>query len=65
MQPGFQVLYCICKLPINGIARYYVSGEETSIDLNMLVNQSNRVVLVMESAPSKRLGVLQMSKYAI
>ena len=40
MQPGFQVLYCICKLQINGIARYYVSGEETSINLNMLVNQS-------------------------
>ena len=42
MQPGFQVLYCICKLQINGIARYYVSGEETSINLNtcMLVNRS-------------------------
>ena len=26
MQPGFQVLYCIGKLQINGIARYYVSG---------------------------------------
>ena len=26
MQPGFQVLYCICKLQINGIACYYVSG---------------------------------------
>ena len=37
MQPGFQVhaLYCICKLQINGIARYYVSGEETSINLNV------------------------------
>ena len=40
MQPGFQVLYCICKLQINGIACYYVSGEETSINLNMLVNRS-------------------------
>ena len=39
MQPGFQVLYCICKLQINGIARYYVSGEDTSINLNMLVNR--------------------------
>ena len=26
MQPGFQVLYCICKLQINGIACYYVVG---------------------------------------
>ena len=30
----------IRKLQINGIARYYVSGEETSINLNMLVNRS-------------------------
>ena len=40
MQPGFQVLYCICKLKINGIAHYYVSGEETSINLNILVKRS-------------------------
>ena len=40
MQPGFQVLYCIVKLQINGIACYYVSGEETSINLNMLENRS-------------------------
>ena len=26
MQHGFQVLYCICKLQINGIACYYVVG---------------------------------------
>ena len=40
MQPGSQVLYCICKLQINGIARYYVSREETFINLNMIVNRS-------------------------
>ena len=34
MQTGFQVLHCICKLQINGIARYYVSGGKTSINLN-------------------------------
>ena len=42
MQPGFQALYCIRKLQINGIAHYYVLGEETSINLNMLVNRSIR-----------------------
>ena len=31
MQHGFQVLYCIFKLQINGIAFYYVSGEELNI----------------------------------
>ena len=40
MQPGFQVLDCICKLQINGIASYNVSAEKTSINLNMLVNRS-------------------------
>ena len=30
MQPGFQVLYCICKLQSNGIA-YYVLGELRNI----------------------------------
>ena len=30
-----KLVYCICKLQINGIARYYVAGEEISINLNM------------------------------
>ena len=48
MKPGFQVLCCICKLQINGIARYYVSGEETSINLNMLVNRSIHIKLLTQ-----------------
>ena len=46
MQPGYQVLYCICKLQITGVARCYVSGEETSINLNMLVNWSITLICI-------------------
>ena len=37
MQPGFQVLYCICKLQINGIARYMSRGKKHKKKMNMLV----------------------------
>ena len=40
MQPISHVLYCFGKLQINGIACYYVLGEETCIHFNMLVNRS-------------------------
>ena len=61
MQPGFQVLFCICKLQINGIACYYVSGEETHINLNMLVNRS--LVHISESFLAQGLLLLiQLTK---
>ena len=40
MQAEFHVLKCVCKLQVNGSACFYVSREETSMYLNMLVNRS-------------------------
>ena len=68
MQPGFQVLYCICKLQINGIAQYYVSGEETSINLNMLVNWfivGYHVLATAQYMIQAKLSCKQCTVYAI
>ena len=55
MQPGFHVLYCICNLRINGIAHYYVSGEETSINLNIFVNWSIDFMLYIVESNCKKV----------
>ena len=47
MQPGFQVLYYICKLQINGIARYYVSGEENIHELEYVSNRVNSLCPIL------------------